>query len=40
LIAAHFGPLIDGAPFSDEFDDQLAADDYDLAGFQRSLTPA
>jgi hypothetical protein len=40
LIAGHFAPLIDGSPFPDEFDDQLATDGYDLAEFQRSLTPA
>ena len=39
LIAAHFAPLIDGAPFTEGFDDDLARDDYDLAAFQRSLTP-
>ncbi|HEY7625316.1 MAG TPA: hypothetical protein VIA63_09850 [Candidatus Limnocylindria bacterium] len=36
-IARHFGPLIAGAAFPDEFDDDLAADDYDLVAFQRSL---
>jgi len=38
-IAAHFGPLIDGASFPEEFDRELATDEYDLATFQRSLTP-
>jgi hypothetical protein len=40
LIAAHFAPLIDGAPFPDEFDEDLATDEYELAPFQLSLTPA
>jgi hypothetical protein len=39
LIAAHFGPLIDGSPFPDGFDNDFATDQYDLAGFQRSLAP-
>jgi hypothetical protein len=39
LIAAHFAPLIDGSPFPDEFDDEFAGDEYDLARFQRSLAP-
>jgi hypothetical protein len=38
-IAAHFGPLIDGSEFPDEFDEELAADEYELAEFQRSLAP-
>jgi hypothetical protein len=38
-IAAHFAPLIDGSPFPDGFDHDLATDEYDLAGFQRSLAP-
>jgi hypothetical protein len=37
-IAAHFGPLVDGAPFPEDFDRTLAGDPYDLAAFQRSLT--
>jgi hypothetical protein len=40
LIAAHFAPLIDGTPFADEFDDDLATDEYELARFQRSLAPS
>jgi hypothetical protein len=39
LIAAHFAPLIDGTPFPEDFDAELETDDYDLATFQRSLTP-
>jgi hypothetical protein len=39
VIAAHFAPLIDGSPFPDAFDDDLATDEYDLTRFQRSLTP-
>jgi len=38
-IAAHFGPLIDGRPFTEDFDRDLADEPYDLADFQRSLTP-
>jgi hypothetical protein len=38
-IAAHFAPLIDGSPFPDEFDRDLAEDPYDLFYFQRSLAP-
>ncbi|HVD31860.1 MAG TPA: hypothetical protein VNE19_09140 [Methylomirabilota bacterium] len=38
-IAAHFGPLIDGTPFPDDFDDDLTGDDYELAEFQHSLAP-
>jgi hypothetical protein len=38
-IAAHFAPLIDGSPFPDEFDRDLADDSYDLYYFQRSLAP-
>src|SRR5207302_10347682 len=38
-IAEHFAPLIDGSGFSAAFDDELAADAYDLATFQRSLRP-
>jgi hypothetical protein len=38
-IAAHFGPLLSGASFPDEFDRDLAEDPYDLAAFQRSLAP-
>lgn len=37
LIAAHFAPLIDGSPYPDEFDADLADDGYDLADFQRTL---
>src|SRR5207247_1381031 len=37
LIAAHFAPLIDGSPFPDDFDGALAAGEYELARFQRSL---
>ena len=40
LIAAHFAPLIDGAPLPDAFEEDLSTDDYDIAEFQRSLTPA
>ena len=40
LIAAHFRPLIDGAPFPDEFDEDVATDEYELARFQRSLAPS
>ncbi len=36
-IAAHFAPLIDGSPFPDGFDRDLASDAYELAAFQRSL---
>ena len=39
LIAAHFAPLIDGSPFADGFDDDLATDEYEPARFQRSLSP-
>jgi len=39
LIAAHFAPLIDGSPFTDGFDDDLATDEYEPARFQRSLSP-
>ena len=39
LIAAHFAPIIDGAPFTEDFDDDLAPDEYDLTRFQRSLAP-
>ena len=38
-IAVHFAPLIDGSPFAEEFDRELAPDGYDLAAFQRSLAP-
>lgn len=38
-IAAHFAPLIDGSPFPDGFDSDLADDSYDLFYFQRSLAP-
>jgi hypothetical protein len=38
-IAAHFGPLIDGSPFSEEFDRELADEPYVLPAFQRSLLP-
>jgi hypothetical protein len=38
-IAAHFAPLIEGAPFPDEFDEELSPDPYDLVKFQRSLAP-
>jgi hypothetical protein len=38
-IAAHFAPLIDGSAFPDEFDDELATEEYELAEFQRSLAP-
>lgn len=37
LIAQHFAPLIDGSPFSADFDRELSDDDYDLARFQRAL---
>ena len=40
LIAAHFAPLIEGAPLPEEFDDDLASDEYELAPFQRSLAPS
>ena len=39
-LAAHFAPLIDGSPFPEGFDRDVAADPYDLAAFQRSLRPA
>jgi hypothetical protein len=39
LLAAHFAPLIDGAPFPREFDRDLADAPYELAEFQRSLAP-
>jgi hypothetical protein len=39
LIAAHFGPLIDGSPFPEDFDRELAADPYVLSPFQRALLP-
>ncbi|MGH2472183.1 MAG: hypothetical protein ACRDG6_07250 [Candidatus Limnocylindria bacterium] len=38
-IAAHFAPLIDGSPFPEEFDRDLAGEPYDLFYFQRSLAP-
>lgn len=38
-IAEHFAPLIDGSPFPDRFDEELAPDGYDLVRFQRSLAP-
>ena len=38
-IAAHFAPLIDGSPFSEEFDRDLADEPYELIAFQRSLAP-
>ncbi len=38
-IAAHFAPLIDGSPFTEEFDEDLTSEPYDLARFQRSLAP-
>lgn len=38
-IAAHFAPLIDGSPFPDEFDRDLANEPSDLFYFQRSLAP-
>jgi hypothetical protein len=38
-IAAHFAALIDGSPFPDDFDEDLAKDEYELAEFQRSLAP-
>jgi hypothetical protein len=39
-VAAHFAPLIDGSRFPDDFDDDFATDEYELAEFQRSLTPS
>ena len=36
-VAEHFAPLIQGAPFAEEFDRGLAVDPYELASFQRSL---
>ena len=38
-IATHFAPLISGGPFSPDFDRDLIAEPYDLAAFQRSLSP-
>jgi hypothetical protein len=38
-IAAHFAPLIDGSPFPEDFDRDLANAPYDLFYFQRSLAP-
>ena len=36
-LAAHFAPLIEGAPFPSEFDRDLANGGYDLVAFQRAL---
>jgi hypothetical protein len=36
-LAAHFGPLIDGSPFPEEFDRDLVDEPYELVDFQRSL---
>jgi hypothetical protein len=38
-IAAHFAPLIDGSPFPENFDRDLADVPYELITFQRSLAP-
>ena len=38
-IAAHFAPLIDGSPFPESFDRDLANESYELIAFQRSLAP-
>jgi hypothetical protein len=38
-LAAHFGPLIAGAPFPEDFDRELADEPYALFPFQRSLEP-
>ncbi len=38
-IAAHFGPLISGSVFPEEFDRELADDGYEIVAFQRSLAP-